>query len=167
MLAHYPWPATSDQFTAAYLTGAIFTDSGLVVGIGGCTNRLLTRDFARYTRTYAYEFDHRTGPGLTPIPGYVWGAGHAAELAYLFPSFDNGTPIAPTFNAAERRLAARDEAVLGRLHPARQPAGARPGRLAALQRPRQRCCRCGPGAAASRSPTPPCAPSTSAPSGTA
>ena len=40
-----------------------------------------------------------------PRPGYVWGAGHAAELAYLFPSFDNGTPIAPTFNAAERRLA--------------------------------------------------------------
>ena len=34
-----------------------------------------------------------------------WGAGHAAELAYLWPSFDNGIPIAPTFNAAERRLA--------------------------------------------------------------
>jgi para-nitrobenzyl esterase len=48
--------------------------------------------------TWAYEFAHRTGPGLTPIPGYVWGAGHAAELAYLFPSFDNGTPIAPTFD---------------------------------------------------------------------
>jgi para-nitrobenzyl esterase len=65
----------------------------------------LTRDFARYTRTYAYEFAHRTGPGQRPEPaGYVWGAGHAAELAYLWPSFDNGTPIAPTFNA-ERQLA--------------------------------------------------------------
>jgi carboxylesterase type B len=105
VLAHYPWPATSDKFTAAYLTGAIITDSGLIFGIGGCPNRLLTQDFARYTRTFAYEFDHRTGPGLTPIPGYVWGAGHAAELAYLFPSFNNGTPIAPTFNAAERELA--------------------------------------------------------------
>jgi para-nitrobenzyl esterase len=105
VLEHYPWPATSDQFTAAYLAGAVMTDSGLLVGIGGCTNRQLTADFARFTRTYAYEFDHRTGPGLTPIPGYVWGAGHAAELAYLFPSFDNGTPIAPTFNAAERQLA--------------------------------------------------------------
>jgi carboxylesterase type B len=104
-LAHYPWPATSDQFTAAYLTGAIFTDSGTAAGIGGCTNRALTRDLAKWTPTWAYEFDHRTGPGLTPIPGYVWGAGHAAELAYLFPSFDNGTPIAPTFNASERRLA--------------------------------------------------------------
>jgi carboxylesterase type B len=35
----------------------------------------------------------------------VWGAGHAAELPYLFPSFDFGIPIAPTFNAAERQLA--------------------------------------------------------------
>ena len=58
------------------------------------------------TGPFAYEFVHRTGPGLTPIPGFVWGAGHAAELAYLWPSFDNGTPIAPTFNAVERRLAA-------------------------------------------------------------
>jgi carboxylesterase type B len=77
----------------------------VLAGIGGCANRALTMNLAHWTRTYAYEFDHRTGPGLTPIPGYVWGAGHAAELAYLFPSFDNGTPIAPTFNAAERQLA--------------------------------------------------------------
>jgi para-nitrobenzyl esterase len=106
VLAHYPWPANSDRFTAAYLLGAVFTDSGLIGdGIGGCGTRALSQDFARYTRTYAYEFDHRTGPGLTPIPGYVWGAGHAAELAYLWPSFDNGIPIAPAFNAAERQLA--------------------------------------------------------------
>ena len=105
VLARYPWPPDADRFTAAYLIGAIMTDSGLVVGIGGCANRRLTRDLARWTPTWAYEFAHRTGPGLTPIPGYVWGAGHAAELAYLFPSFDNGTPIAPTFDAAERRLA--------------------------------------------------------------
>lgn len=105
ILARYPWPANADKFTPAYLLGAIFTDSGLVTGIGGCGTRSLTQALAQYTRTYAYQFDHRTGPGLTPIPGYVWGAGHAAELAYLWPSFDNGTPIAPTFNAAERRLA--------------------------------------------------------------
>ncbi|MCW6006052.1 carboxylesterase family protein [Micromonospora sp. CPCC 205371] len=74
-------------------------------GIGGCANRRLTQDFACWTPTWAYEFAHRTGPGLTPIPGYVWRAGHAAELAYLFPSFDNGVPIASTFDAAERRLA--------------------------------------------------------------
>jgi len=106
VLARYPWPATADRFTAAYLAGAVMTDAGLIAGIGGCAQRTLTRTFARWTPTWAYEFAHRTGPGLTPIPGYVWGAGHAAELAYLFPSFDNGTPIAPTFNAAERRLSA-------------------------------------------------------------
>lgn len=105
VLARYPWPATSDRLTAAYLVGAVMTDSGAIAGIGGCPNRRLTQDFASHVPTWAYEFDHRTGPGLTPIPGYVWGAGHAAELAYLFPSFDNGTPIAPTFNAAERQLA--------------------------------------------------------------
>jgi len=105
VLARYPWPARADRFTAAYLVGAIMTDSGAVAGIGGCSDRRLTHALARWTLVYAYEFDHRTGPGLTPIPGYVWGAGHAAELAYLFPSFDNGTPIAPTFDAAERRLA--------------------------------------------------------------
>ncbi len=105
VLARYPWPANADRFTPAYLAGAILTDSGLIARIGGCPNRDLTHTFARYTTTFAYEFAHRTGPGLTPIPGYVWGAGHAAELAYLWPSFDNGTPIAPTFTAAERRLA--------------------------------------------------------------
>jgi para-nitrobenzyl esterase len=106
VLALYPWPASADAFTPAYLVGAIFTDSGLVAGIGGCGNRSLTRAVARYTRTFAYQFDHRTGPGLNPQPaGYVWGAGHAAELAYMWPSFDNGVPIAPTFNAAERQLA--------------------------------------------------------------
>jgi para-nitrobenzyl esterase len=105
VLARYPWPATAGRFTAAYLVGAVMTDAGLIAGIGGCAQRTLTRELARWTPTWAYEFAHRTGPGLTPIPGYVWGAGHAAELAYLFPSFDNGTPIAPTFNAAERRLA--------------------------------------------------------------
>lgn len=105
VLAHYPWPATPDTFTAAYLVGAIETDAGLIAGIGGCTNRELTRTFAGWTTTYAYEFDHRTGPGLTQIPGYVWGAGHAAELAYLWPSFNNGAPIAPLFDAGEQQLA--------------------------------------------------------------
>jgi carboxylesterase type B len=108
------WPANATRFTPAYLTGAVTTDSGRLLEIGGCANRRLTMDFARYTRTWAYEFAHRTGPGLTPEPaGYVWGAGHAAELAYLFPSFDNGTPIAPTFDAGERRLAAQMKSYWG------------------------------------------------------
>ncbi|MFC4121181.1 carboxylesterase/lipase family protein [Nonomuraea zeae] len=106
VLARYPWPAQSDQFTSAYLTGAIFTDSGFLAGIGGCSTLRFIEALSAHTRVYGYRFDHRTGPGLTPEPiGYEWGAGHAAELAYLWPSFDNGTPIAPTFDAAERRLA--------------------------------------------------------------
>jgi carboxylesterase type B len=106
ILARYPWPADADQFTAAYLVGAVMTDSGFIAGLGGCPTLRFIDTFARYTRTFAYRFDHRTGPGLSPQPeGYVWGAGHAAELAYHWPSFDNGTPIAPTFDAAERRLA--------------------------------------------------------------
>ncbi|MEV0391434.1 carboxylesterase family protein, partial [Nonomuraea sp. NPDC050643] len=106
VLARYPWPAESDRFTSAYLTGAIFTDSGFLAGIGGCPTLRLIGALAAHTRVYGYRFDHRTGPGLTPEPaGYEWGAGHAAELAYLWPSFDNGTPIAPTFDASERRLA--------------------------------------------------------------
>jgi carboxylesterase type B len=104
VLARYPWPAGADRFTAAYLAAAAGTDSGLGLGLGGCPGRMLIADLGRWTRTYAYEFDHRTGPGLTDLGGYVWGAGHAAELAYLWPSFDNGTPIAPLFDAAERRL---------------------------------------------------------------
>jgi para-nitrobenzyl esterase len=108
VLAHYRWPATPGRFTAAYLAGAIQTDAGLIAGIGGCPNRALTTTLARWTRVYAYEFDHRTGPGLREIyPGYAWGAGNAAELAYIWPSFNNlnGVPIAPTFSSNERRLA--------------------------------------------------------------
>ena len=104
VLARYPWPANASRFTPAYLVGAIFTDAGLAAGIGGCSQLNLDQTFAKFVPTYAYEFDARQGPGLVPIPGYVWGAGHAAELAYLFPSFNNGTPIAPTFNAGERQL---------------------------------------------------------------
>lgn len=37
VLAHYPWPATADRFTAAYLMGAILTDSGTLAGGGSAT----------------------------------------------------------------------------------------------------------------------------------
>ncbi|GAA1884935.1 carboxylesterase/lipase family protein [Lapillicoccus jejuensis] len=104
VLARYPWPARSDRFTAAYLASDVATDSGILAGIGGCGTLATASAFDRVNPVWMYEFDARRGPGLTPIPGYVWGAGHAAELAYLFPSFDNGTPIAPTFDSGERQL---------------------------------------------------------------
>jgi para-nitrobenzyl esterase len=104
-LALYPWPADSDQYTGTYLLSAIITDAGWLA-FGGCATRTLADAFAKVTKVWVYEFAHRDGPGLRPEPvGYVWGAGHAAELPYLWPSFDNGTPIAATFDRGERRLA--------------------------------------------------------------
>ena len=105
ILSIYSWQSSSDDenFRAAYLAAATVTDSFFA-----CGNRALASDFALYTSTWVYEFAHRDGPGLSPQPaGYIWGAGHAAELAYLWPSFDNGTPIAPLFNTAERQLASQ------------------------------------------------------------
>jgi carboxylesterase type B len=105
ILARYPWPADADSYTAAYLVGAILTDSGLFLSAGSCVNLSLTNDLAEHVPTYSYEFAHRTGPGILPIPGYSWGAGHAAELAYFFPSFDQGVSITAQFDLGEQRLA--------------------------------------------------------------
>jgi len=114
VLAAYPWPKEADQYAGAYLSAAIATDAGLIAGIGGCSTLKLVRDISKYAPVYAYEFGHRTGPGLTREHGaYQWGAGHAAELAYLFPSFNNGEPITPLFNERERALAASMKAYWG------------------------------------------------------
>ena len=81
VLAQYPWPKDADKYTGAYLSGAVVTDSGHIFGIGGCANLKLTPSIAKYAPVYAYEFGHRTGPGLTREHGaYQWGAGHAAKL---------------------------------------------------------------------------------------
>ena len=105
ILEAYSWQSSTEDvnFRAAYLASATVTDSFFA-----CGNRKFAKDLARFTPTWVYEFAHRNGPGLSREPaGYVSGAGHAAELAYLWPSFDNGTPIATTFDPAERELASR------------------------------------------------------------
>jgi len=105
VLAEYPWSDFGPTFTGSERAAAIFTDRGELGEIGGCPNRSLIRDLAEITPTYAYEFDHRKGPGQLPVPvDFAWGAGHGAELADLFPSFVNGE-IAETFDPNERRLA--------------------------------------------------------------
>ena len=113
VIAQYPWPANADQFTAAYLTGAILTDAGIIgpatppieAGIGGCGTQALIKDIARYTRVYAYEWAPRAGPGILQTPGYANGAGHASELAYLWPNFEeNGVRIASLFDPVARQL---------------------------------------------------------------
>ncbi|MFG2004241.1 carboxylesterase/lipase family protein [Spirillospora sp. NPDC048911] len=107
VLRRYPIGDYTGQYAAAYAVAAILTDAGLVGGIGGCPNLRLARQLSTHTRAYLYQFDDRQFPGLTPgrPPGYEWGAPHAGDLPYLFPSFDNGTPITPYFTAAQHRLA--------------------------------------------------------------
>ena len=88
--------------------------AAFIAGIGGCATLKLDREFARWTPSYAYQFDDRHAPGLNDHhPGYLWGAGHAMELAYLWPSFDNGTPLAAQFTPAQRAAVTRDGPLLG------------------------------------------------------
>jgi len=105
ILARYPFSAFPSPYRSAYAIGAIWTDSGVIGGIGGCATLALTRDLQRFTPTFAYEFDDRNAPGLNDHhPGYQWGAGHAMELAYMWPSFDNGIPLAAQFTPAQKEL---------------------------------------------------------------
>ena len=113
VLATYPWPATASSLTPAYLTAAILTDAGLIGsgsaaiegGIGGCGTQALINDLARHTKAYAYEWAPRFGPGLVPVSGYTDGAGHASELPYLWPGFEeNGIRAASLFTTGERQL---------------------------------------------------------------
>ncbi len=107
LAVEYPWPVDADALTASNLISAIRTDVGWVAGIGGCSNRSLTQQAAANNdaATYAYQFDHRTGPGFLPnTTEFLFGAGHNGELAYLFPSYSQGR-VAPLFDAQERRLA--------------------------------------------------------------
>jgi para-nitrobenzyl esterase len=77
----------SDVATDAGLPASTQDADGRIThpGLGGAGARELRVVISRYARTYGYEFDHRSGPGWTDVPGYVWGAGHATELNYLFP----------------------------------------------------------------------------------
>jgi carboxylesterase type B len=107
VLAQYPWDSYPSPYTAAYAIGDIWTDSGTIGRIGGCATQQDAGTFARHTRTYFYEFADRNAPGLNhDHPGYQWGAGHAMELPYMWPSFDNGIPLAAQFTPAQRELSA-------------------------------------------------------------
>jgi len=105
ILAHYPWASYPSPYTAAYLIGDIWTDSGFLTGIGGCPTQNLAAQFATSTRTYFYQFDDLHAPGLNKDhPGYQWGAGHAMELAYLWPSFNNGYSLYDLLTPAQLEL---------------------------------------------------------------
>jgi para-nitrobenzyl esterase len=103
VLAEYPWDSYPSPYTAAYAIGDIWTDSGVIGRIGGCATQQDAATLA--SRTYFYEFDDPDAPHLNnDHPGYQWGAGHAMELAYMWPSFDNGIPLYPQLDAAQRKL---------------------------------------------------------------
>ncbi len=105
ILARYPGNAFPGPYTAAYAIGAIWTDSGFVTGIGGCPTQDLAAQFARRAPTFFYQFDDRHAPGLNRnLPGYQWGAGHAMELAYLWPSFNNGYSLDDLLTPAQLGL---------------------------------------------------------------
>jgi carboxylesterase type B len=105
ILQRYPWSAYASPYTASYAIGAIWTDSGFVTGIGGCPEQNLAGQFADTTRTFFYQFDDEHAPGLNmDLPGYQWGAGHAMELAYLWPSFNNGYSLYDLLTPAQLQL---------------------------------------------------------------
>ncbi len=105
ILQRYLWNAYPSPYTASYAIGAIWTDSGAITGIGGCPTQNLAAQFARWTPTFFYQFDDRHAPALNNLlPGYQWGAGHAMELAYLWPSFGNGTSLYDQLTPAQLEL---------------------------------------------------------------
>jgi carboxylesterase type B len=106
VLARYPWSAYPHPYTAAYAIGAIETDAGLVGGIGGCPEQNLAGQLASTgAPTWFFQFDDRHAPGLNKnLPGYHWGAGHAMELAYLWPSFTNGFSLYAELTPAQLQL---------------------------------------------------------------
>jgi para-nitrobenzyl esterase len=105
ILARYPWSSYPSPYTAAYLIGDIWTDSGFITGIGGCPTQNQAATFAATTPTFFYQFDDLHAPGLNnDHPGYQWGAGHAMELAYLWPSFNNGFSLYDLLTPAQLEL---------------------------------------------------------------
>ena len=105
ILARYPWNSYPSPYTAAYQIGDIWTDSGFITGIGGCPTQNQAATFASSTPTYFYQFDDLHAPGLNnDHPGYQWGAGHAMELAYLWPSFNNGFSLYDLLTPAQLEL---------------------------------------------------------------
>ena len=124
ILARYPWSSYPSPYTAAYQIGDIWTDSGFLTGIGGCPEQNLAAQFAATTPTFFYQFDDLHAPGLNnDHPGYQWGAGHAMELAYLWPSFNNGYLAVRPAHPGPARAVPADGQVLGRVHRGRRARG--------------------------------------------
>jgi para-nitrobenzyl esterase len=126
VLRHYPLTAFSQPYAPAYALGAILTDSGVVEGIGSCTEQNLAWQFTTAgAPTYFYQFDDRSAPPLSNSgpSGYQWGAGHA-ELAYMWPSFTNGSSLYAELTGAQLQLSRQMLAYWGAFVRAGSPAAA-------------------------------------------
>ncbi|MGW5718740.1 carboxylesterase/lipase family protein [Amycolatopsis sp. NPDC003865] len=83
----YPLSTYPAQDTAAYALGAVWTDSSVFYGLGGCQYAQLAQQVAKYQpKTFLYRFDARS-PSAPPAPGsFDDGASHGADQAYLWPT---------------------------------------------------------------------------------
>ena len=104
VLQAYPWPDDPTRYTGTYLVAKLRTDSAGIAAVGACSTGKLADVLAAHAPVWRYEFDHSQGPGWFDIPGYVWGAGHAAELAYLIPDRHNRGNNGGALNGAEQQL---------------------------------------------------------------
>ena len=79
--------------------GAVGTDA-----IFACHAVTAEEALARYTPTYAYEFNDENAPDLSlPSVGFPYGAAHGFELQYLFGL--GGTPYPGSLSGPQQRLA--------------------------------------------------------------
>jgi para-nitrobenzyl esterase len=69
-----------------------------------CIARRLDREWSRYVKVYAYQFDDRTAPSYFPPVSYPMRAYHTAELQYLFPQFHGGGGTPHPLDPAQRAL---------------------------------------------------------------
>jgi para-nitrobenzyl esterase len=107
VIKEYPLSDFPPPYQIAYALAAELTDSGVIEGIGGCSEQNLAQQFVGDgTPTFFYEFGDRNAPPLSnDIPsGYQDGAGHAEELAYMWPSFTNGLSFYAELTGAQLHL---------------------------------------------------------------
>lgn len=91
VLKAYPWDDFPSTDTAAYALGAVWTDSSVFYGLGGCQYADLADQIARrQPATYLYRFDAPRLSTNPPNPGaFDPGAGHGADQAYIWPTAES------------------------------------------------------------------------------
>ncbi|MBO1330466.1 carboxylesterase/lipase family protein [Streptomyces sp. VRA16 Mangrove soil] len=108
VLARYPYDSYPSPYTGTYAVGDVWTDSGYMIGLGGCPAQKLAQDFTgKQARTYFYEFDDQDAPSSlsAAFPGFEAGATHAAEIPYIWAYSGGDEPLSAQFTAAQRKLA--------------------------------------------------------------